>query len=68
MDKVQYLNGRTVLYDLGGAIRASTIPYTFPYDPSVPALEQREKANRLTGRINISLSVVRTFGADRSVD
>jgi len=60
MDKVQYLNGRTVLYDLGGAIRASTIPYEFPYDPTNPALsttvplEQREKANRLTGRINIS--------------
>ena len=54
MDKVKYLNGRTVLYDLGGTIRASTIPYTFPYDPSVPALEQNEKANRLTGRINVA--------------
>ncbi len=54
MDKVKYLNGRTVLYDLGGTIRASTIPYTFPYDPSAPALEQKEKANRLTGRVNIS--------------
>ena len=54
MDKVKYLNGRTVLYDLGGTIRASTIPYTFPYDASVPALEQKEKANRLTGRVNLS--------------
>ena len=54
MDKVKYLNGRTVLYDLGGTIRASTIPYTFPYDASVPALRQEEKANRLTGRINVS--------------
>jgi len=54
MDKVKYLNGRTVLYDLGGTIRASTIPYTFPYDASAPALEQKEKANRLTGRINLS--------------
>ncbi|UKK84451.1 TonB-dependent receptor [Sphingopyxis sp. BSN-002] len=54
MDKVKYLNGRTVLYDLGGTIRASTIPYTFPYDASAPALEQKEKANRLTGRVNLS--------------
>ncbi|WP_374394115.1 TonB-dependent receptor [Sphingopyxis sp.] len=54
MDKVKYLNGRTVLYDLGGTIRASTIPYTFPYDASAPALRQKEKANRLTGRINVS--------------
>ena len=54
MDKVKYLDGRTVLYDLGGTIRASTIPYTFPYDPNAPALEQKEKANRLTGRVNLS--------------
>ena len=53
-DKVKYLNGRTVLYDLGGAIRASTIPYSFPYDPTLPPLQQTEKANRLTGRINVS--------------
>jgi len=54
MDKVKYLNGRTVLYDLGGTIRASTIPYTFPYNANAPALEQKEKANRLTGRINVA--------------
>lgn len=59
MDKVNYLHGRTVLYDLGGTIRASTIPYTFPYDASAPALEQHEKANRLTGRVNISYDFTR---------
>jgi iron complex outermembrane recepter protein len=53
-DKVNYLNGRTVLFDLGGAIRASTIPYSFPYNPNLPALEQREKASKLTGRVNVS--------------
>ncbi|WP_232003374.1 TonB-dependent receptor [Sphingopyxis sp. FD7] len=54
-DKINYLNGRTVLFDLSGTnIVASTIPYTFPFDPSVPALEQRERANRLTGRFNVS--------------
>ncbi|WP_293781737.1 TonB-dependent receptor [Sphingosinicella sp.] len=55
MDKVKYSNGRTILYDLAGNnIVASTIPYSFPYDPSLPAVSQREKANRLTGRINVS--------------
>ncbi len=54
-DKVNYLDGRTVLYDLGGRrIVASTIPYSFPYNASLPALEQRESANRLTGRVNVS--------------
>jgi iron complex outermembrane recepter protein len=53
-DKINYLNGRTVLFDLGGAIRASTIPYSFPYNSNLPALEQREKANKLTGRVNVS--------------
>lgn len=54
-DKINYLNGRTVLYDLSGRnIVASTIPYSFPYNASVPALEQRESANRLTGRVNVS--------------
>ena len=53
-DKVNYLNGRTVLVDLGGTERASTIPYTFPFNPNQPPLEQREKESRVTGRINVS--------------
>lgn len=54
-DKINYLNGRTVLFDLSGSnIVASTIPYTFPYNANAPVLEQRESANRLTGRFNVS--------------
>ena len=54
-DKVRYLNGRTTIRDLGGQnIVASTIPYSFPYNPNLPAVQQVEKANRLTGRANIS--------------
>lgn len=54
-DKVKYLNGRTTLLDLAGKnIVASTIPYTFPYDPNAPAVNQSESANRLTGRANVS--------------
>jgi iron complex outermembrane receptor protein len=54
-DKVKYSNGRTTLLDLAGQnIIASTIPYSFPYDPSLPAVSQNEGANRLTGRANVS--------------
>ncbi|MBW8811805.1 MAG: TonB-dependent receptor [Caulobacterales bacterium] len=54
-DKVKYLNGRTTLLNLAGtAIVASTIPYSFPYDPALPAVEQRQSANRLTGRVNVA--------------
>jgi len=54
-DKVKYLNGRTTILDLAGKnIVASTVPYSFPYDPNLPALNQIESTNRLTGRLNIS--------------
>jgi iron complex outermembrane receptor protein len=54
-DKVKYLDGRTTLLDLAGKnIVASTIPYSYPYNPALPAVEQRKSANRLTGRVNVS--------------
>ncbi len=53
-DVVEYYNGRTILRDAAGNAFASTIPYTFPYDASAPAMRQREAANRLTGRFNVS--------------
>ena len=53
-DKIKYLNGRTILRDLGGAVRASTIPYSFPFNGALPAVSQRERANRLTGRVNVA--------------
>lgn len=53
-DEVKYYNGRTILLDANGDPFASTIPYTYPYDPDAPAVSQKEKAKRLTGRLNIS--------------
>ncbi|MBP7337810.1 TonB-dependent receptor [Niveispirillum sp.] len=54
-DKVKYLNGHTALLDLAGKnIIASTIPYSYPYNGSLPAVNQTEGANRLTGRANLS--------------
>lgn len=57
-DVVKFYNGRTTIRDLGGqTIAASLIPYAFPYDPSLPAVQQRQSANRLTGRLNLSYKV-----------
>lgn len=57
-DKVQYQNGRTTIFDLSGKnVLASTIPYSFPYNPNLPAVNLAEKANRLTGRANISYHI-----------
>lgn len=54
-DKVNYLNGSTFLYALDGTTPVvNLIPYSNPYNPNLAPLEQREKANRLTGRINVS--------------
>jgi iron complex outermembrane receptor protein len=54
-DEVKYFNARTTLLDLAGEnIVASTIPYSFPYDASLPPLSQTESSNELTGRVNLS--------------
>ena len=54
-DEVNYLNGSTILYGLDGVTPvANLIPYSRQYNPNLAPLEQREKANRLTGRVNLS--------------
>lgn len=58
-DKVNYLNGSTVLYSLDGTTPiVNLIPYSNPYNPNLAPLEQREQANRLTGRVNLSYEFV----------
>ena len=55
IDSVDYVDARTTLLDLAGEnIIASTIPYSYPYDPDLPDVEQKESTNELTGRINLS--------------
>lgn len=55
MDKVKFLNGSTIIYSLDGTTPAvNLIPYAFPYDPDLPTMNLKEKANRLTGRANVS--------------
>ena len=54
-DSVTYYNGLTTVRDLGGQnIVASTIPYSYPYNPALARVSQTQKAQRLTGRANAS--------------
>ncbi len=54
-DKVKYYDGVTTLLDLAGQnIVAGLIPYSYPYNPNLAPMQQTERANRLTGRFNLS--------------
>ena len=51
-DKVKYQNARTIVYALDGTTPiASLVPYSYPYDPNAPAVNQKESTGRLTGRL-----------------
>ncbi len=51
-DKVKYSNARTLLYDLGGTgVIASLVPYSFPYNASLPRVNQKRKTGEFTGRV-----------------
>lgn len=55
MDKVKFRNGSTILYSLDGTTPvANLIPYSNPYNPNLPTMNLSSKANRLTGRVNVS--------------
>ncbi len=50
-DTLRYYDGKTyVMNSDRSAIVATTVPYSFPFDPSLPAISQSEKTGRLTGR------------------
>ncbi len=51
-DKVKYSNARTLLYDLAGTgVIASLVPYSLPYNPSLPRVNQNRSTGEFTGRI-----------------
>lgn len=50
-DEVRFEDARTVLFDAAGNPRASTVPFSFPFDPSLPAVNLEEDTGRLTGRL-----------------
>jgi iron complex outermembrane receptor protein len=50
-DDVDYLDARTVFFSADGVARASTVPYTFPYDPNLEAVNRTEDSSEWSGRI-----------------
>jgi iron complex outermembrane receptor protein len=50
-DETEYNDALTVLKDNSGNIRASTIPFSFPFDSSVGFLERDADTDELTGRV-----------------
>lgn len=53
-ESVEYERGLAVANDLGGQPFAGTIPFSFPYQPGLPGLSQKEDEDQLTGRVNLS--------------
>ncbi len=50
-DKVQYSNARTLLFDLAGTgTIASLVPYSFPFNASLPAVNQNRSTGEFSGR------------------
>ena len=50
-DDIDYVDARTVLFSRDGVARASTIPYSFPYDASLPPVQHSEDGSEGSGRI-----------------
>ena len=56
-DKVRFEDGRTLLFDLAGTNAiASLVPYSFPYNPSLPAVDERRANGQFTGRLVLDYS------------
>lgn len=49
-DDLAFRNGRAVLVDAAGIPRASSIPFSFPYNPNAAPVARSGTTNRLTGR------------------
>lgn len=50
-DDVKLKDARTVLFSEDGAARATTIPYSFPADFTLPAVSDKENSTEVTGRV-----------------
>ena len=50
-DEVKYLDAQTILFDDTGTPRATSVPFSFPFDPNVGTLDREEDSQRLTGRV-----------------
>jgi len=45
-DDVDYVDARTILFSRDGISRASTIPYSFPYDPTLLPVQRNEDSSK----------------------
>lgn len=50
-DEIEYTNALTRLRDENGVVRASVIPFSYPYDPSVGTLSREDETDEVSGRI-----------------
>ena len=50
-DDIDYVDARTVLFSRDGVARASTIPYSFPFDATLPPVQRHENNSDGSGRI-----------------
>ncbi len=50
-DKVRYYDAKTTIFGLDGKTPiATTVPFSFPYDPNAPLVSQEQSTGQLTGR------------------
>lgn len=56
-DDIEMNQARTILTDASGAIRASTIPYSFPYDPDLSSYSTKDSSDSTSGRLIIKYSI-----------
>ncbi len=51
-DEVKFKNAQTVLYGLDGTTPiATTVPYSFPYNPDIGTVSEHNNKNAVTGRL-----------------
>lgn len=51
-DTVKYQDAETVLFGLDGVTPiANLVPYSFPYNPNLPTVNQQESSGEFTGRV-----------------
>ncbi len=50
-DEVELKDARTIIFSEDGVARATTIPYSFPADLTLPAVSEDEESDEITGRL-----------------
>ncbi|HMB74027.1 MAG TPA: TonB-dependent receptor, partial [Gammaproteobacteria bacterium] len=56
-DDIDYVDARTVLFSRDGVARASTVPYSYPYDATLPPVRRNEDSHEGSGRIVLDAQI-----------